>query len=397
MRIAHVISTLDPDRGGPPVIASRLAAAQAGLGHEVHIAYHRWPGSDRDLARLWDRVPAADRVRQHRFPERTRLERLLARDARRRLAPIIDEVDVVHLHSVWESVLRVAAREARRRSKPYLVLLNGMLDTYSMAQRPWKKRLAMALGYRAMFNGAAALHVGNEAERTLIEPLHLSPPVVVIPNGMFAEEVEPRPEPGTFYASHPPLGEAPFVLFLSRLHHKKGLDCLADAFVRLAPMNDRVHLVVAGPDGGARSGFESVIAEAGLGDRVHVVGPLYGADKLAALTDATCWCLPSRQEGFTMAVNEALACGLPMVITEGCNRPDVGEAGAGLVVEFDPAAVASALAAVLDDPGKRQRMSEAGRALFSERYTWEKIATMTVEAYEGVLTRSAPAGAGRGR
>jgi glycosyltransferase involved in cell wall biosynthesis len=143
-----------------------------------------------------------------------------------------------------------------------------------------------------------------------------------------------------------------------------------------------VRLVIAGPDGGAREPFIAQIRQASLENRVHLVGPLYGPDKLAALADATCFCLPSRQEGFSVAITEALACGVPAVISDACHFPEVAEQDAGLVTPLDPAQIAQALLQVLRDPSARSRMGAAGRALVQARYTWPQVARQMAESYQ---------------
>jgi glycosyltransferase involved in cell wall biosynthesis len=386
LRVLHVIDSLDPAGGGPPVIAASLAAAQARLGHEVHILAHRSPNKGGPPDCL-EQLAGRGAVRRDELPPPGRLERLLARRAARDLDRRVPDFDVVHLHGVWEPLLRAAAAAARRHSRPYLVLLNGMLDPWSLAQKRWKKRLALRLGYRRMLDGAAALHVGNEDERRLIAPLGLRAPAAVIPNGIALEDVEPLPPADAFAAGRPALADKPYILFLSRLHYKKGLDYLADAFRVVAAGRPDVQLVVAGPDGGARADFERRVAGHGLAGRVHLTGPLYGRDKLAALAGAAAFCLPSRQEGFSMAVLEALACRVPVVISEACHFPEVAAAGAGAVVSLDATAVAAALAAVLADPAAARRMGEAGRALVEERFTRRRAAERSVEVYERVLRR----------
>jgi len=127
--------------------------------------------------------------------------------------------------------------------------------------------------------------------------------------------------------------------------------------------------------------FRQQVARLGLTTRVHIVGPLWGEDKLAAIVDADCFCLPSRQEGFSMAITEVMACGLPVVISEPCHFPEVREAGAGEVVPLDARAIADALERVLQDPQQRQRMGQAGRELVRSRYTWPHIAEQCVRAY----------------
>jgi glycosyltransferase involved in cell wall biosynthesis len=261
-----------------------------------------------------------------------------------------------------------------------------MLDPWSLAQKRWKKRLALALGFRKMLDRAAMFHVLNEDEGHLMRPLRLRPPVTVLPNGV---SVDPRriPLAGSFRARHPEVGDSPYVLFLSRLHPKKGLDYLIGAFAEIARKDSRVRLVIAGPDGGALGSTQRAVRAAGLIERTHFVGPLYDTDKWAALVDATCFCLPSRQEGFSVAILEALACGLPVIISENCHFPEVAAAGAGLVVPLDAGKVAAALAAVLADAGIRERMGRAGRELVESRYTWPRIAADSILMYHRLLQR----------
>jgi glycosyltransferase involved in cell wall biosynthesis len=256
-----------------------------------------------------------------------------------------------------------------------------MLDVWSMKQKRLKKRLALLLGYRKMLDGAEFTLALNADEARLLEPLRLKTPILVIPNGIFLEEFAVLPEKGFFRERMPELDEKRVILFLSRLHTKKGLDILAMAFVRLAKSHPQVDLVVAGPDGGARAGFASLVHQLGIEDRVHLTGPLYGEDKLRAFVDASCFCLPSRQEGFSVAITEALACGLPPVISDACHFPEVGTANAGIVVSLDPAEVASALAYVLDNPAMASIMGKNGQRLVRENYTWPRIAELTIQGY----------------
>ena len=330
MRILHLISSLDPACGGPPVVAASLASAQAKLGHHVVLTTIDQP-ERRDLIgrRLLGRVPGFSSLDVQWLKPKWRkpiklVENFLSLAATKPLADLIGQADMVHLHSVWDVLIYAAARECRRLDRPYCVVLHGMLDPWCLQQKAWKKKLALVLGFRKMLDRAAFLHVLNEDEGRLIEPLKLAAPNAIIPNGIFSEEFDTLPARGHFYAKYPQLNGRPFVLFLSRLHYKKGLDYLADAFKIAASECPDVQLVVAGPDGGAKEPFEQRIAQFGLQDRVHVVGPIYGPDKFAALVDCACFCLPSRQEGFSMAIVEALACRVPVVITEPCHFPEVG-------------------------------------------------------------------------
>ncbi len=385
MRILHVVVGLDPALGGPPAVALRLAAAQAQAGHSVTLAAHDAPSRREAIDKSLRPIPHIDLVRIAALLPDVRAAWFVSKPAIEALNAAIADADVVHVHGLWEPLIREAAIRAHRLRKPYVLTPHGVLDPWSLQQRWLKKKLAMLLVYRRVLQHAARLHLLNKDEADLLKPLRLETPGVVIPNGVFLEEIEPLPNPGDFRAKHLELGDDRFVLFLSRLHYKKGLDHLAGAFAIFAKSAPDVRLVVAGPDGGAQADFESRISAAGLSDRTHVVGPLWGRDKFAAIVDSSCFCLPSRQEGFSMAITEAMACGTPVVISKACHFPEVTEVGAGEVVELDDTEIAAALLRVLTNDPTAHRMGQAGRALVRSRYTWPIIAEHALATYQRIL------------
>jgi glycosyltransferase involved in cell wall biosynthesis len=365
MRIAHVLRTLDPAAGGPPMVATRLATAQSRLGHDVTLI----AGDDcATVPNEWlPQVPGP--VPSVSLGIST-------------LKKVVANVDALHLHGVWDSILFRAARAARSRGVPYVITPHGMLDPWSLSQKRWKKRLALALGYKAMLNRAAALHMLNADERRLIAPLGLTAPMPVLANGIFLEEIDPTPSPDAFAINYPQLAGRDYVIFVGRLHQKKGLDYLADAFRVVSAQLPEARLVVAGPDDGAKLAFEERIASADLNDRVIMTGPLYGARKWMALAGAACFCLPSRQEGFSVAILEALACRVPVVVSEACHFGEVASAGAGTETPLDPQRIAEAICRYLRDRELRQSAGIAGRRLVEEQYTWPKIAEQSVDLYQ---------------
>ncbi len=383
MKIVHIITTLDPHHGGPPTVATRLAAAQAAIGNDVSVVAYRIAGADERTTASIKVVPGIDRATVHQMPPANRWERLTARLAKRTtLSEVIPTADIVHLHGMWETLLTAAAGIAREARVPYVITPHGMLDPWTLQQKALKKRIALSLGGRKkMLDGAKFLHALNADEEHLLAPLGLKCPLKVIPNGIFLDEVAGIPPTGTFRKKFPQVGSGPYVLFLSRLHYKKGLDILAEAFKHVAASRPDVQLVVAGPDGGERETFLSATAANGLTNRTHVIGAILGSDKLAALNDAACFCLPSRQEGFSMAILEGLACGTPVVITENCHFPEVAQVGAGRVVTLDAKAVADGILNVLSNATIADAMGEKGIALVREQYTWPKVAERAVELY----------------
>lgn len=359
MKIIHVIGSYDPAKGGPQAVVVRLAAAQASLGHRVTIVSYSDDAVSRRAAEATAMIPDFDKVQTLLLPMPDIYETFTGGHTANAVTALIRGADFVHLHGIWETNLLRASMLCRRFHIPYCVCCCGMLD------------------------GAAFIHALNRDEIELMRPLGLKAPSLVIPNGVFLNEVEVGD------MDVPGLPARRFILFLSRLHYKKRLDILADAYCRIAPHFRDVDLVVAGPDGGAEDAFRRKIAEYGLQHRVHMPGGLYGLAKIAALKRAACFCLPSRQEGFSVAITEALACGALVVITDACHFPEVGEAGAGVVCALNAEMVGDALAGVLEDLDKAAQMGASGAKLVRENYTWPRIARQTIEAYQMYRARKA--------
>ena len=386
LRILHVVESLDPAMGGPPVAALKLATAQARQGDDVHMLSYQVPGAEPNIAAFFAETPEVARVHQHYLPEPTASERLMADSVADAAPPLISGMDIVHLHGVWAPMLIRVAREARRLGVSYVVTPHGMLHPWALSQGWLKKRVGLWLN-RQMLDSALFMHALNGEEHAAIERLRLNAPTEIFANGIFPEEVRDLPPRGSFRARHPELGDAPYVLFLSRLHIKKGTDYLADAFSLLGRLRPHVRLVVVGPDGGAGEAMQRRLRECGLSRRTYFMGPLYGRAKSEAIVDAEVFCLPSRQEGLSIAVIEALSAGVPCVLTRTCNFPEVEEAGAGYVVDSDAASIALALQKVVDDRAGWPGMSEAGRRLVLERFTWPVIARQAGDAYRRHLAR----------
>lgn len=381
MKIVHVIGDIDPAKGGTQAVVMRLAAAQAALGHEVSIASYSDAAINQRLRTVTDAIPGYAAVAQHFLPKPSLVETLFAGQARQMLRPLLREADFLHLHGVWEMILPCAASLARKRNVPYCIHTAGMLDVWSIQQSTWKKKIALRAGFRKMLDKAAFIHTLNNDEALLMRPLGLKPPCIVVPNGIFMEEIEDGGEAGQFRRSVPDLADRDFVLFLSRLHYKKGLDILADAFAQIAREFPQIDLVVAGPDGGAEESFDRAIAAHGLSCRVHRVGGVYGSLKIAAMREATCFCLPSRQEGFSVAITEALACALPVVITDACHFPEVASSRSGMVQTVDATSIADGLRQILADRPEAVAMGLRGRNLVYSNYTWPQIARRMVDCY----------------
>jgi len=370
VKIIHVIGVMDLAAGGPTVGTASFAGTQALAGHDVLIVCYDSPGNTAALQEC-RRLPGFDRVQVRVLPRHGKIEGITAIGAKKALKGIITPDSFVDIHGVWAPLLSGAVTVARAKKAPYAITPHGMLDPWSMRQKAWKKKPIWQWVWKDHCDHASFIRVLNADEVRLMKPLAVKAPMEIFPNGIFPESYAELPSPGEFRKQHAPLNERRFILFLSRLHFKKGLDYLIEAFAIVAARIPDVDLVIAGPDEGALEQLQRDIKRLNLASRVHIVGALYGRSKYEALVDAYCFCLPSRQEGFSNAIIEALASGTPVVISENCNFPEVGEVKAGYVVKLEAAATATALIALLQSPSSRDEAGRAGKALIFERFTWK--------------------------
>jgi len=381
MRILQVVDSLDPIYGGPPTVVLRLAAALAREGAHVTLYSQERSGREADIAETLRGIPGIESV--HRVSEicDDRRARLTGRPARDFLRRSEGQFDLVHIHGLWRPGLAAILRESFMRSCPYVITPHGMLARWSLAQKPLRKKIALAVSWRKLIQRASFVQALTQAEARDFEALGIQCPVDVVPNGFFLEEMGELPVPGSFYADHPELCGQPFILFLGRLHYVKRADWLVRAFAKMAATDPNVRLALAGPDCGTRPQIEHEVKTLGLSDRVHFVGPLYGRQKYAALVDARCFCQPSVYETFSMSILEAMACGLPPVITRGCNFDEVGTSGSGVVVDTEDE-LAQALRKLCTDVSARSTAAAKAHDLVVGKYTWPVVARQMLERYE---------------
>ena len=388
MKILHVIANLAPRYGGPSNACVEMARAVARLGHDVSVYTTDMDGPSR-LDVPTDRPIMNDGVAIHyfpvHFPRIWGASRLLAHALHRAVAG----ADIVHVHSLYMFHDWVVGRDCRSLGIPYLLRPHGTLDPFIHRRHRMRKMLFEVWFQNSMLSRAAALHYTSEEEMWLAEPFARGAPGVVIPNGVDCSEYDDLPPPGSFRARHPEIGDKKIVLFFGRLNFKKGLDILAKAYGTLARARDDVHLVLAGPDDGMASKTRRWLRDEGVLDRATFTGMLLGEEKLAALRDSDVFVLPSYSENFGIAVVEAMACALPVVVSDRVNIwREVDAARAGRITPCDADAVAEALAAVLGNTDAPRKMGARGASLVREKFDWSKVALRLEGVYTSLAARA---------
>lgn len=383
MRILHVIQDLAPASGGPAKACLEMARAVQRLGHEVAI---HTTDRDRDSQ-------AADpgEVVVHYHATQLKGPWPVSLPLARALGDAIPRADVVHVHSLYMFHDWVAGTLCRRHAVPYIVRPHGSLDPYLYLRRRWRKLPMELLFQRRVLSRAAAIHYTAEEEMHLAAPFAQGAPGAVVPLGLEPADYGALPPPGRFRAAYPAVGGRPIVMFLGRLHAKKGFDILMPAFARLLRAGFDAQLVVAGPDYGMRKRIEALARALSVADRVTFTGMLQGEAKLAALVDADLFVLPSYSENFGIAVIEALACGLPVLISDRVNIwREIVEDGSGRVAPCDVEAFGEALIDTMGDREALAAMAAAGPATVARRYTWDKVAVQLEALYRRVAFGEEP-------
>ena len=292
------------------------------------------------------------------------------------------DLDILHAHGIWMYISKLGRDWARRTGKPHIVSPHGMLDPWALANSRWKKQLVEIWFERSHLREVSCLHALCTAELDAIRRYGLSNPVCVIPNGVDL--------PHGPVADPPPWNEATIeekvLLYLGRIHPKKGLPLLLQSFAKAERSADW-SLVIAGWDqGGHETELRNLVNSLGIEHNVKFVGPLHGAAKVSALDNADAFVLPSLSEGLPMTVLEAWSHGLPVLMTVDCHLPEGAVVGAAIEVAATSEGLAGGLRELFEmSTDERREMGRKGLALVKERYTWPQVAARMHGVYEWLL------------
>jgi glycosyltransferase involved in cell wall biosynthesis len=392
MRILKVTQSYYPflDRGGPVTKVRSIARALVNQGHQVTVL-------SADLGFTPTAIASAEAVREGRIwrskldgvdaiylPTRARYRSLTANTGvtafcRERLR----EFDLVHIYGLYDLLGRAVARFCRKLAVPYFVEPMGMT-------RPIDRGFALKWLWWRLEGGyvarASRIIATSEQERQeIIDSGYAAEMVMLRPNGIDLDEYRELPPPNSFRTRAGIREDEPLIVFLSRIIPRKGADLLIEALPELACTEAR--LVISGPEG--EPGYLDILRDKArrlrVEKRVLFTGPIYGRDKLALLSDATLFALPSRYENFGNVVAEAIACGTPAVVSDQCGVARSVDQRAGLAVPCDVASVARALNGLLGDNKLYWRL-KVNCPSVAEELSWSGPISRMLQAYREALS-----------
>ena len=370
VRILHVIPSLSPEGGGPPEAMRQLTARYPDNGDEAEFVCQDNPG-EAFFSTVQAKVHAVG-ARKNTYGYSPELARWLKENVAR--------YDGVIINAIWTYSSLAAARAVRGRV-PYAVFTHGMLDPWFARKYPLKhakKLLYWPMQYPVLRHAGAVLFT-SALERDLA-PKSVWPnrwKSIVVPYGTGEPPEDAAAQMEALYGILPQLKDRRFLLFMSRIHEKKGCDLLLQAFAKVAAAHPDVDLVIAGPDQtGLQAKLQRMAEEQRIAARVHWPGMLKGATKYGALRACDAFVLPSHQENFGVVVAEALSCGRPVLISNQVNIwQEIEEDKVGLVAPDTLEGTTDLLHRWLTlDKKQREAMAAQAAVTFRTRYSMRTAA-----------------------
>lgn len=374
MRVIHTICSLDADSGGPARSVPGLCGGLVQSGVDLSVAVTSGSDGVEESIRSQPYVNFYDGV-DYRGYLRNVFER--------------KQPDIIHDHAIWSMRNHAVCSLAEKHRIPFMIAPRGMLEPWSLNEKKWKKKLAMLLYQRRNLSAAAALHATAESEANHLQKLGFRQPIIVSPNGVTLPDVMP--------AKNMRRDGKKVLLFISRIHPKKGILELVEAWAKLRNidmannMTDQWHIEYAGPDYGDHlKVVANEIRARGLEQDFTYLGVLDDVNKWRAYRRADIFVLPTYSENFGIVIAEALAAEVPAITTKGTPWSELqgtpNSQCCGWWIDLGVDALLEALVSAMSmDDAERATMGENGRKLVELQYSWASIAEDMKSAYEWLI------------
>ena len=384
MKVLHVIPSLSPTLGGPTQVALQTVKAirSQGIDAEIVTTNH-----DRAIDVPLETLTEYQGVPVWFLPVTSTLkEYIFSASLTKWLWQHVANYDLLDNHYLFSYAPTCAAAIARLQHIPYTVRTQGQLTPWALKQSQFKKQLYTLAIERHNLHNAAAIHCTTPQEAEDLHNFGINTPAITLPLGVKspAHVLNATSELQKIYSIP---SDRQIILFLSRLHPKKRPDLLIEVQQAIAH-NSKSHLILAGSgDIEYVKYLRQLVTENQLSDRVTFTGFVTGYKKNLLLQGADIFVLPSYSENFGIAVAEAMAAGLPVIITPGVQiSTDIAAADAGIVINSKTELV-SAIAQLIKSQSRRSQLSQNAIELATNKYNWDVIASQLVSSYSDILKR----------
>lgn len=364
MKVLSFITSISQNCGGPSRSVPLLVKGLAEVGVEMTLMTFY---SDDMNTHALDGTSARMKVLSKGATDKEIEEFLLSED-----------FDLIQMQSIWDPPYHQVAKIARKHHIPYIVTPRGMLEPWSLSQKKWKKKIALMLYQMRDQQKAACIFTTADMEAQHVRELGVRVPISVIPNGIETDGYPCRTSME---------GIKKQILFLSRVHEKKGIEILIDAFAQLHDeFADWKVLIVGNGEMEYINSLKLKVKNLEMENCIEILPPVFGSDKIKLYQDSSLFCLPSYSENFGMVIAEAMSCGVPVMTTTYCPWEILNDTKTGwcidLSVENLRLALREALSMSVDELyEKGQRASK----LVFDNFNYKNVAQRTYELYKWVI------------
>lgn len=375
MNVVHVTSWLSRTGGGiPPVIwALARESSREGIKTSIVGLDDEWVKDDCKNGNF--EFSAGEVVGPKAFGFSPELKTQLQMRAHSR--------GIIHSHGLWMYPGLAARNCAAKNDCRLIISPHGMLEPWALNHSSWKKKLAETLFESTNFQKADCLHALCNAEAVNFRRYGLKNPIAVIPNGVDFEDFQPR-RGDAIVEKFPQLKGRRRLLFLSRLHSKKGLENLLEAWRKIVlGFNDWQLLIAGSGEPAYEKKLKYLAHDLVVNNSIVFLGPLYGENKKQILAASDVFVLPSFSEGFSVAVLEAAAASLPVLLTPECNFPELAKSNAAIEISTDSSGIERGIRQILEySEEQKSAMGQRGKELIKKSYTWPVIARQMLHVYD---------------
>ena len=366
MRICIYITTIDKSSGGPsrsvPILAKGLSLND--VETTLFTSY-----SNEMNTHLLDGSSVNIKVVSQKILDNELEEELLA-----------GCYDLIHAQNLWMPLYHKMAKIARKHGIPYIMTPRGCLEPWSLEQKKWKKKIAMWLYQKKDLQKAAAILTTANMEAQHLRELGIKAPLAVIPNGIDVSEYQCRPADCLSSVKKQ-------IVFLSRIHQKKGIEILINVWEKMRFDFPDWNVVIAG-NGEEEyiQQLKSMITSKRLQDCVEIIPPIFGKDKHKLYCESSLFVLPTYSENFGMVVAEALACGVPVITTNGTPWQELNDEKIGWCVDLSEENIENAIRDALSLPAEELfAMGQKGSKHINNNYLYTSVAKKNIELYKWIL------------
>lgn len=379
MKILHVIPYFTPKRGGDVNVCYNLSKHLAERGHEVTIITTDFE-FDEEYAKSLNGI----QVIPFRCIANIGLF-LISPSMKKWLKRNIKNFDIVHLHDFRSYQNCIIPHYAQKYGIPYILQAHGSLPKIIEKQKS-KKLYDLIFGYRLLNDASKVIAVSKAEVEQYKEAGINKNKIVTVPNGIDIKAFKDLPTSGMFREKYD-IREGHIILFLGRIHKRKGIDFLIKSFSKLTKEQNDVILVIIGSDDGYRIELEKLIMSLNLNEKIKFIGYVNEEDKLSAYVDADVLVYPGTFEIFGLVPFEAMMCGTPVIVTDDCGCGELVEkSGAGYLVEYgDVKGLKELMKRVIENPEEGKEMVEPGKKYINDTLAWNEVVERVIKIYSGVL------------